>query len=48
MTVILPEKKQQRGKAKKSVQRSKLTVDRDGDAKMTEHDNDAYNFDEYF
>ena len=49
MTVILPEKKQQKGLAKKSGQRSKLsTVDKDGDAEMTERDNDAYNFDEYF
>lgn len=46
--MVLPEKKPQRGQAKKSVQRSKLVVDRDGDTKMTERDNDSYNFDEYF
>lgn len=46
--MILPNKKQQRGQAKKSDQRSKLKVDRDGDTEMTKHDNDTYNFDEYF
>ena len=47
--MILPKKKQQKGLAKKSGQRSKLsTVDKDGDTEMTERDNDAYNFDEYF
>ena len=47
--MILPEKKQQKRLAKKSGQRSKLsTVDKDGDTEMTERDNDAYNFDEYF
>ena len=48
--MILPDKKQQKGQAKKSVQRSdsKLKVDRDGDTEMTERNNDMYNFDEYF
>ena len=46
--MILPEKKQQRGQGKRSGQRSKMTMDRDGDAEMAEHDNDSYNFDEYF
>ena len=49
MTMILPEKRQQKGPVKKSGQRSKLsTVDKDGDTEMTERGTDAYNFDEYF
>ena len=48
MTVILPDKKQQRGRANKADKSSKLKVDRDGDTEMTERDNGMYNFDEYF